>query len=98
MTGAAALNVPLERERREPVIPVIAPIPMQAYRDLFTLAETDWPTLDAPGVQVAWKVDARGVGVAAQMTVQDWEGRVLARRDFDGQWEVGGSVTWRPGR
>jgi hypothetical protein len=62
------------------------------------VAAQDWPTLDAPGARVAWHVDARGVGVAATLAVHDWDGRLLARRTYDGQWEVGGAVTWTPGR
>ena len=82
----------------EPAIPVIAPVPLASLRSLLDLAAQDWPTLDAPGARVAWSVDARGVSVAATLSIHDWDGRVLGRRQYDGQWEVGGSVTWSPGR
>jgi hypothetical protein len=82
----------------EPAIPVIAPVPLASLRSLLDIAAQDWPKLDEPGARVAWHIDARGVGVAAQVTVHDWDGRLLARRTYDGQWEVGGAVTWTPGR
>jgi hypothetical protein len=83
----------------EPAIPVIAPVPLASLRSLLDLAAQDWPTLDAPGARVAWHVDARGVGVAATLAVHDWDGRLLARRTYDGQWGAdGGAVTWTPGR
>ena len=81
----------------EPAIPVIAPVPLESLRSLLDLAAQDWPPLDAPGARVAWHVDARGVGVAATLSVHDWEGRLLGRRTYEGQWEVAGTVTWRPG-
>jgi hypothetical protein len=87
-----------ERPTREPAIPVIAPVPLASLRALLDLAAQDWPTLDAPGARVAWAVDARGVSVAAVLSIHDWDGRLLGRRTYDGQWEVGGSVTWSPGR
>jgi hypothetical protein len=82
----------------QPAIPVIAPVPLASLRSLLDLAAQDWPTLDAPGARVAWAVDARGVSVAATLSIHDWDGRLLGRRTYDGQWEVGGSVTWSPGR
>ena len=82
----------------EPAIPVIAPVPLASWRSLLDLAAQDWPTLDAPGARVAFTVDVRGVGVAATLNVHDWDGRRLAQRTYDGQWDVGGSVTWTPGR
>ena len=78
-------------------IPVIAPVPLASLRALLDVAAQDWPTLDAPGAQVAFHVDARGAGVAASLSVYDWDGRRLGHRTYDGQWEVGGSVTWTPG-
>ncbi len=82
----------------EPAVPLVAPVPITSLRSLLDLAAQDWPALDAPGARVAWQVDARGVGIAAQMTVHDWDGRLLAQRTYDGQWQVGGVVTWTPGR
>lgn len=81
-----------------PEIPVIAPVPLQSLRALIDTAARDWPQSTQPGAQVAMRVDARGVSVAATLTVHDWDGRVLATRTYDGQWEIGGLVRWSPGR
>ena len=61
------------------------------------VVEQDWPTLEDDGVLIAWKIDKRGAGVAATVSGHDWQGRVVGIRTYDGQWEVSGQVTWRPG-
>lgn len=83
---------------REPAVPVIAPVPIESLRSLLDEAARDWPELSAPGARMWLHVDARGAGVAAQMAVADWSGTVIARRQFDGQWEASGAITWTPGR
>jgi hypothetical protein len=78
-------------------IPVLAPVPLASLRSLLDVAAQDWPTLDRPAALVAVTVDARGVGVAATLAVHDWDGRLLARRTYDGQWQDS-SVTWTQSR
>lgn len=80
----------------EPAIPVVAAVPLASLRTLLDVAAQDWPTLEEDGVLVSWKVDKRGVSVAATVTVQDWDGGLVGRREYDGQWEVGGFVRWSP--
>lgn len=80
----------------EPAIPVIAPVPLASLRSLLNLAERDWPHVTAPGAQIAMTVDARGVSVAATLTAHDFDGALVGRRTYDGQWEVSGLVRWSP--
>jgi hypothetical protein len=82
----------------EPAIPVIAPVPLASLQDLLAVAARDWPQATQPGAQVALKVDARGVSVAATLSVHDWDGTLLASRQFAGEWMIGGFVRWTPGR
>jgi len=82
----------------EPAIPVIAPVPLASLHDLLSTAAKDWPAMADKSARVAFQVDARGVGVAAEITLHDWYGELLGRRTYDGQWEVSGQVTWRPGK
>lgn len=83
-------------ETTEPAIPVIAPVPLASLQDLLATAARDWPNATQPGAQVAMKVDARGISVAATLSVHDWNGAVLGTRTYDGYWEVSGLVRWSP--
>jgi hypothetical protein len=80
----------------EPAIPVIAPVPLVSLKELLDTAARDWPTATRDGAQIALKVDARGVSVAATLTVHDWQGAVIGTRLYDGHWEVSGLVRWSP--
>lgn len=83
-------------EATEPAIPVIAPVPLKSLQDLLSTAARDWPQATQPGAQVAMHVDSKGVAVVATLAVHDIEGALLARRQFDGHWEIGGMVRWTP--
>lgn len=80
----------------EPVIPVIAPVPLASLQDLLATAARDWPNATQDGASVTMKVDARGVSVAATLSVHDFEGALLGTRTYDGHWEVSGMVRWSP--
>jgi hypothetical protein len=85
-----------ETTTTEPAIPVIAAVPLRSLRELLETAERDWPQATQDGAQVAMKVDARGVSVAATLSVHDWQGAVLGTRTYDGQWEISGLIRWVP--
>lgn len=86
----------MSRDLTEPAIPVIAPVPLASLQELLATAARDWPNATQPGAQVAVKVDARGVSLAATLSVHGWDGALLGTRTYDGAWEVSGLVRWSP--
>lgn len=80
----------------EPEKSLLKPLSIAQYQSLLETAERFMPRTDATGVTAAWKVDARGASIYAVYRVRDWQGFVVATVEFDGQWEVGGGITWTP--
>jgi len=68
-------------------------------RLLLEQASTNWPfALPEPVARITWEVDMRGTSVMATCTLRDWDGFVIAIRQYDGHWQ-GEVVHWvaRPG-
>lgn len=86
-------------ETTEPAIPVIAPIPVDAYRDLLQLAEVEIGGLSRTGVRLALDItDAGNAEVRAVATVTKVAGGRLdlgARVVFRGRpTSYGGYIQW----
>lgn len=85
-------------ETTEPAIPIVAALPIQAFRDLMDLTEVDLGRLSRTGVRVAWDVtEDQGARVSAVVTVMDVAGGQLAvgtQVRYAGRWTAGGFVQW----
>lgn len=83
-----------EPKPTEPAIPVVG-VPLASLRELLDAAARDWPQASQPGALVSLSVDGKGVAVVAELQVtEEWSGRVLATRKFDGDWGVTGQLRW----
>jgi hypothetical protein len=83
----------------EPAIPVIAPVPVQAYRDLLQFAEIDLGGLSRTGVRVAVDItEDKDATVKAIVTVAHVNGGRLdigAKAAYRGRFvSYGGFVQW----
>lgn len=86
-----------DAETLEPAIPVIAPVPHASLIELLGKVAKHWPESTEPGVNLAWHIDQHGAGIAATFSAHRWDGGVIGRRTFAGEWEASGFVRWRPG-